>query len=101
MGQEFHIKLDANPSTAYVNLWLNEKNNANFKKVKEEYTPSLNSRLGHIGSGGTIDFTFKALKAGKDTIKIASCSLIDGQKDTDYNAENTKSDNEFIVEVAN
>lgn len=88
-GQEFHIKLDENPSTGYINCWLNEKNSFLLKKTKKEYVPSLNSRLGYVGSGGTIDFTFKA------------CSLIDGQKCSDYNSENTQIDHEFIIKITN
>jgi predicted secreted protein len=99
VGQEFHIRLYENGSTGYSNCWINEKNNPLFKKVKEEYSQSLNARLGYIGSGGLIEMTFKGLKVGVDTIKIANCSFRDGEKCTDYNTENTKSDNEFIIKI--
>lgn len=101
VGQEFQIKLDENGSTGYSHCWLNEKNNTLLKKVKEEYSPSLNSRFGYIGSGGLIEITFKGLKVGVDTIKIANCSFRDGENCVDYNQENTKSDNEFIIKITN
>lgn len=99
LGREFHIKLDENPSTGYVNCWINEKNNSILKKIKEEYTPGLNSRLGYVGAGGTIDFTFRALKVGTDTLKIANCSFIDGKNCSDYNTTNAEISNEFVIEV--
>lgn len=99
VGQEFNIRLFENGSTGYSNCWLNEKNNTLLKKVKEEYSQSLNSRIGYIGSGGLIEITFRGLKVGVDTIKIANCSFRDGEKCTDYNPENTKSDNEFIIRI--
>jgi predicted metal-binding protein len=34
--------------------------------------------------------TFKGLKVGVDTIKIANCSFRDGQECADYSTENTK-----------
>ena len=101
VGQEFRIRLYENGSTGYSNCWLNEKNNALLKIVKKEYSQSLNSRFGYAGSGGLIEITFKGLKVGVDTIKIANCSFRDGQECLDYNAQNTKSDNEFIVEITN
>lgn len=100
IGKEFQIRLYANGSTGYSNYWLNEKKNGLIiKKVKEEYSQNLYSRMGYIGSGGIIKITFKGLKVGKDTIKIAYCPF-KGEKIYDYyNAENTESDNEFIVNI--
>lgn len=101
VGQELNIKILENASTGFVNCWLNEEKNLILIKVKEDFIPGLNSRLGYIGSGGIKKITFKGIKIGIDTVKIARCSFIDYKKCSDYNEKNTESDYQFIIKVTN
>ena len=99
VGQELQIKLYENGSTGYTNCWLNEKNNTMLIKVKEEYSQGLYARLKYDGAGGINKISFKGIKVGVDTIKIAHCSSFDGKKYEEYNEKNTESDYEFIVNI--
>lgn len=100
IGEKFTVKLHENPSTGYLNCWLNENSVTCLEKVSENYEAGLNSKLGYMGAGGNLKITFKAVKKGIDTLKIGSCPLGREKKTCkDYNTENTQIDNEFYIIV--
>jgi len=67
VGQEFEIKLGANPSTGYN--WLISKLDKNFLEVTgQDFVP--NAPAGVVGSPGTAVFKLKALKAGTTELTL-------------------------------
>jgi predicted secreted protein len=99
VGETFVVKLDINGSTGSNNCFLKDVTIA--KLINKEYTPGLHAKLGYDGSGGIMAYTFKAVKPGIDTIKIANCPLVFENKSCeDYNDKNTEPGNVFIVNVS-
>ncbi len=99
VGETFKIRLYQNGSTGYENCWLNEMESQIVKRVYDEYEPGLNSMLGAVGAGGTVIYTFKAISKGNQIIKMASCPVgPENKKCQDY-SDNTKPDNEFVINI--
>ena len=61
-GEEFVIKLDANPTTGYEWQLAKPIDDSKIKLINSEYVPDMTSL---VGSGGTSVWTFKALQVGK------------------------------------
>ena len=100
VGESFSVKLYENGSTGYIYCWLNEKNCNCLKLTSRQYEQSLNQKLGYIGSGGTIKFTFVATKVGIDTVKLTNCpTAVEHKNCADFSHNSTKRDNKFIITV--
>lgn len=67
VGETFEITLESNPTTGYMWEWSNNKDSTVVAKVSNKYE---GSKPAIPGSGGVEVFTFKALKAGKATLKL-------------------------------
>lgn len=61
-GETFMLELQANPSTGYVwGILVNQPSKERWiELIKSEYKPD---KPGRIGGGGTLNFTFKAMKS--------------------------------------
>ncbi|MEN9638662.1 MAG: Chagasin family peptidase inhibitor [Bacteroidota bacterium] len=70
VGEEVTIKFDSNGSTGYHHEWINRDQCRHTHLIMEDYSPSLQSRMGYVGSGGTEYWTFKSASIGVDTIII-------------------------------
>jgi hypothetical protein len=100
VGESVDIRLFENGSTGSMNCWLNEKECNSIKLTSRQYERSLNQKLGYIGSGGTIKFTFVGSRVGLDTIKLRNCpTAVEHKSCADFSDNLTKSDNEFIISV--
>ena len=66
-GEEFVIKLDANPTTGYEWQLVQSIDDSLVKFVNSHYVPDMTSLL---GSGGKSVWTFKAVRAGKAQISF-------------------------------
>lgn len=69
VGKDFDVTLKSNPTTGYQ--WqVVQIDEAMLKQVgTPQYTPNANS--GMVGAGGEETFTFRPLKPGKTTLKLA------------------------------
>lgn len=102
LGETFKIKLHANNSTGYSNCWINEYKSDKVKLINERYKSSLREKFGYVGAGGTVIWTFKGIKPGMDTIKIANCPPGPLLKDCkDFSVDSIKPDYQFLVEINN
>ena len=66
-GEEFVIKLDANPTTGYEWQLVQSIDDSLVKFVNSDYVSDMTSLL---GSGGKSVWTFKAVRAGKAQISF-------------------------------
>lgn len=96
VGQTFEIRIGENQSTGYEICWINKQEAHAISLVKKEYKIS-NSNC--IGCAGTAVFTFKAIAAGKDTIKLASCPTLREGKNCDDVSKNGITEVENYVAV--
>lgn len=94
------FKLPENGSTGYQNCWINRMDCKSVVLVSKNYSESLQSKLGYVGSGGRITFTFKAVAKGVDTIAIANCPAgREGKDCSEFSIKSVQPDNSFIVKV--
>jgi len=69
-GQRIVIRLAGNPTTGYSWALAKLEGDAVEQVGKVQYEPKRVPR-GIVGSGGTFRFTFKAVKLGKATLRLA------------------------------
>src|SRR3954467_12604996 len=72
VGETFKIKLSQNPSTGYLNCWINQNKFRLVTLTKTEF-PDSAGVTDCIGCSEAIILNFKAIKTGTDTIKFAFC----------------------------
>ncbi|WP_294820521.1 protease inhibitor I42 family protein [uncultured Flavobacterium sp.] len=94
VGDTFIIKLDENPSAGGKNCWLTGMRYV--KLLSAEFDP----RSSADGAGGITAYTFKAALKGIDTLKVANCRLAGEKSCKDYDGNNTRADNIFIINVS-
>lgn len=68
-GEEFTIRLSANPSTGYHWEMMEVPDGRVVEYVRKRYVPSPDSE-GRVGSGGTEEWTFRAVAAGEATLML-------------------------------
>ena len=70
-GEEFTIRLEANPSTGYQWVIAKGLKKAPVVLIKEDYQPAPNpSGKPLLGAGGTKIWHFRAENTGKTTLKL-------------------------------
>ena len=73
VGETAFFKLYHNGSTGYQEFWINDSLATAVKLMRTDYNIPF-WQWGLSGAGGLQSFHFKAIKAGIDTVKIASGS---------------------------
>lgn len=100
LGETVQFQLPENGSTGYQNCWINSTHCTSIVLVSKNYSSSLQSKLGYIGSGGRVTFKFKGLKKGIDTVKIAYCPTgVERKNCSEFSIDSVKTDNVFIMNV--
>lgn len=77
VGQWFAIELSTNPTTGYD--WEADFDGEMLKLEKQEYVPTGEQ----IGSGGVVQFFFRAKKAGETTVDMVYKRVGDEQSPAD------------------
>jgi predicted secreted protein len=100
LGETFEIKLHENGSTGHSNCWINQYNSKHIVLMQQEYRRSWSERLGAVGAGGAMVWTFKGIKPGADTVKISFCPTAIMRKDCKYfNSDTILPDRVVYVKV--